>query len=34
VVSWTVVAGQYDQAYDLARTAQRTGQPVILPKEF
>ncbi len=34
VVSWTVVAGQYEQAYDLARNAKRTGQPVILPPEF
>ena len=34
VVSWDVVAGQYNQAYDLARQAKQTGQPVQLPLEF
>ena len=34
VVSWEVVADQYAAAHDLARKAQRTGQPVELPLEF
>jgi two-component SAPR family response regulator len=34
VVSWEVVAGQYDQAYELARRAQQTNEPVALPMEF
>ncbi|MCD6377356.1 MAG: glycosyltransferase [Planctomycetes bacterium] len=34
VVSWEVVAKQYDEAYDLARTALKTNKPVILPLEF
>jgi glycosyltransferase involved in cell wall biosynthesis len=34
VVSWDVVAGQYSQAYDLARQARLTGTRVELPKEF
>jgi glycosyltransferase involved in cell wall biosynthesis len=34
VVSWEVVAGQYNQAYRLAREAVRTGQPVVLELEF
>ena len=34
VVSWDVVADQYTEAYDLARAAQSTGQPVELPLEF
>jgi glycosyltransferase involved in cell wall biosynthesis len=34
VVSWEVVARQYDEAYDLAREATRTGKPVQLPPEF
>jgi 1,2-diacylglycerol 3-alpha-glucosyltransferase len=34
VVSWEVIAGQYDQAYELARRAQQTDQPVALPMEF
>jgi len=34
VVSWDVVAGQYYEAYELARTARRTGQRVELPPEF
>jgi len=34
VVSWEVVAGQYSEAYKLARRAVRTGKPVVLPPEF
>ena len=34
VVSWEVVAGQYDEAYQRARVATRTQQPVVLPLEF
>lgn len=34
VVSWDVVAEQYNQAYALAREAKQTGHPVDLPKEF
>jgi glycosyltransferase involved in cell wall biosynthesis len=34
VVSWEVVANQYAQAYDLARTAKKTGTPIDLPLEF
>jgi len=34
VVSWDVVAGQYHQAYEIAREAKRTGRPVALEKEF
>ncbi len=34
VVSWDVVAAQYDEAYDKARTASKTNQPVVLPMEF
>lgn len=34
VVSWDVVAGQYNEAYDIAREAVRTGQSPDLPKEF
>jgi len=34
VVSWEVVAAQYYEAYDLARTASATGQNVVLPPEF
>ncbi len=34
VVSWELIAGQYDRAYQLARKANRTGQPVMLPSEF
>jgi glycosyltransferase involved in cell wall biosynthesis len=33
VVSWDVVAGQYGQAYELARRAQRTGKRVELAGE-
>lgn len=34
VVSWDVVAQQYNQAYDLARQSVRTDKPVLLPTEF
>ena len=34
VVSWDVVAEQYNNAYNLAREAVRTEQPVLLPLEF
>ncbi len=34
VVSWDVVAEQYNEAYELARSAKRTGKPVMLPKEW
>jgi len=34
VVSWEVVAGQYSEAYDLARKSKKTAQPVALPLEF
>ncbi|MFP4105624.1 MAG: glycosyltransferase [Phycisphaerae bacterium] len=34
VVSWEVVSNQYAEAYELARDAQRTHKPVILPLEF
>lgn len=34
VVSWEVVAQQYNEAYRLARKAARTGVPVSLPLEF
>jgi glycosyltransferase involved in cell wall biosynthesis len=34
VVSWDKVAGQYDEAYRLAREAKRTGRAVELPLEF
>ncbi len=34
VVSWEVVAAQYHDAYDLARTAVATGKRVVLPPEF
>ena len=34
VVSWDVVAAQYAEAHDRARTACRTHQPVVLPLEF
>ena len=33
-VSWEVVVQQYLHAYDLARTATHTGEPVALPPEF
>ncbi|MCG6922392.1 MAG: glycosyltransferase [Acidobacteria bacterium] len=34
VVSWDIVAGQYDEAYALAREAVRSRKPVELPGEF
>jgi glycosyltransferase involved in cell wall biosynthesis len=34
VVSWDVVAEQYNEAYDLARKAKETTKPVLLPLEF
>jgi glycosyltransferase involved in cell wall biosynthesis len=34
VASWNVVTQQYADAYELARHALTTGQPVNLPKEF
>ena len=34
VVSWDVVAGQYNSAYTLARAAKRSGNPVELEMEF
>jgi len=34
VVSWEVIARQYDKAYALARAAKRTGTPPELPPEF
>ena len=34
VVSWDVVAEQYNEAYKLARNAKKKGKPVELPMEF
>jgi len=34
VVSWRVVAQQYDEAYELAREATQTGRKPVLPMEF
>lgn len=34
VVSWEIVVDQYNQAYELARDAKKTGQPVNLELEF
>jgi len=34
VVSWEVVAEQYNQAYKLARKAKQRGVPIEFPKEF
>jgi len=34
VVCWEVVAGQYNEAYNLARKAVQTGQPIALDLEF
>ena len=34
VVSWEVIARQYDKAYALARSAKRTGRSAELPPEF
>jgi 1,2-diacylglycerol 3-alpha-glucosyltransferase len=33
-VSWEIVAGQYDQAYRLARKAKQSRDKVVLPLEF
>ena len=33
-VSWEIVAKQYIEAYDLARKAKSTGEPVVLDSEF
>ncbi|MCK5113951.1 MAG: glycosyltransferase [Phycisphaerae bacterium] len=34
VVAWEIVAAQYGEAYKLARSAKKSGDPVKLPKEF
>jgi len=34
VVSWDVVAGQYNEAYVLANEAKKTGEKPVLPMEF
>lgn len=34
VASWEIVAGQYDEAYGLARTAKQTGKKAYLPAGF
>jgi len=34
VVSWDVVAEQYNDAYQMARIAKKTAKPVLLPLEF
>ncbi len=34
VVSWEIVAEQYNEAYELARDATKTGKPVLQPMEF
>lgn len=34
VVSWKVIAQQYNKAYSLARSAKKSGNPVKLPMEF
>lgn len=34
VVSWEVVAAQYNEAYRLARWSSRTGRPVVMDLEF
>ena len=34
VVSWDVVAEQYNEAYELANQATRSGEPVLQPMEF
>ncbi|HOK07425.1 MAG TPA: glycosyltransferase [Syntrophales bacterium] len=34
VVSWEIVARQYNEAYELARRAVETGRPVVLDLEF
>jgi glycosyltransferase involved in cell wall biosynthesis len=34
VVSWDVVAGQYNEAYDIARASNASKQPAMIPAEF
>jgi glycosyltransferase involved in cell wall biosynthesis len=34
VVSWEIITKQYNQAYELAREAKRTGQRIVLDPEF
>ena len=34
VVSWRIVAAQYDEAYELARYSNRTGHKAFIPGEF
>jgi 1,2-diacylglycerol 3-alpha-glucosyltransferase len=34
VASWDVVAAQYNEAYEIARQACRSGKPAVLPLEF
>jgi len=34
VASWEIVARQYDEAYELARSSNRTGDKPVLPAEF
>ena len=34
VVSWDIVAEQYNEAYELARNAKTSSKPVLLPLEF
>nr|HQH74389.1 hypothetical protein [bacterium] len=34
VVSWEIVARQYNEAYQLARASVQSGQPVVLDLEF
>jgi glycosyltransferase involved in cell wall biosynthesis len=34
VVSWELVAGQYNEAHELARNAKRTGKPAVFEMEF
>jgi glycosyltransferase involved in cell wall biosynthesis len=34
VVSWDIVAKQYNEAYELARNSTKAGQPVVLDLEF
>ena len=34
VVAWDVVAQQYNEAYELARQATKSGKGVALPMEF
>jgi len=34
VISWEIVARQYNQAYELAHEANCSGEPVVLDLEF